>query len=239
MAYQVHLCLDRQNYVGAQILPRRISPRVFDVDPPKEKERPKEGDATVEEAPADVPYLLELKRIYYELMIRTTMTMELCRCYKSIYEIASIQEDLAQWIPILRKICWCLAFASHNPMQSSLLNSTLEDKNLSVILWSVVWSEFKDEFDNKRNLVADSLGNTAGEDLRQKFQDAEKHLSDMAVSRAMVTKIDMPMVIAYFQVVKDNNEILNSWSMNLEKLLDLVEESCHQIHRNDGSQSCS
>jgi hypothetical protein len=31
---------------------------------------------------------------------------------------------------ILRKISWCLVLAPHDPLQSSLLNSTLEDKNL-------------------------------------------------------------------------------------------------------------
>ncbi|KAE8736051.1 26S proteasome non-ATPase regulatory subunit 12-like protein B [Hibiscus syriacus] len=61
---------NRQDYVRAQILSRKISPRVFDVDPSKEKKKPKEGDNVVEEPPADIPSLLELKRIYYELMIR-------------------------------------------------------------------------------------------------------------------------------------------------------------------------
>ncbi|KAI3893816.1 hypothetical protein MKW92_025605 [Papaver armeniacum] len=67
---QVRLCLDRQDYVRAQILSRKISPRVFDIDASKEKKKPKEGDNVVEEAPADIPSLLELKRIYYELLIR-------------------------------------------------------------------------------------------------------------------------------------------------------------------------
>ncbi|XP_075658945.1 26S proteasome non-ATPase regulatory subunit 12 homolog A-like [Castanea sativa] len=65
---QVRLCLDRQDYVRAQILSRKISPRVFDIDTSKEKKKPKEGDNLVEEAPADIPSLLELKRIYYELI---------------------------------------------------------------------------------------------------------------------------------------------------------------------------
>lgn len=34
---------------------------------------------------------------------------------------------------VLRKICWYLVLSPHDPMQSSLLNSTLEDKNLSEI----------------------------------------------------------------------------------------------------------
>ena len=67
---QVRLCLDRQDYVRAQILSRKISPRVFDADTSKEKKKPKEGDNIVEEPPADIPSLLELKQIYYELMIR-------------------------------------------------------------------------------------------------------------------------------------------------------------------------
>ncbi|MBA0577360.1 hypothetical protein Golob_027812, partial [Gossypium lobatum] len=66
---QVRLCLDRQDYVRAQILSRKISPRVFDIDSSKEKKKPKEGDNVVEEPPADIPSLLQLKRIYYELMI--------------------------------------------------------------------------------------------------------------------------------------------------------------------------
>ena len=66
---QVRLCLDRQDYVRAQILARKISPRVFEADPSKEK-KTKEGESIVEEAPADIPSLLELKRIYYQLMIR-------------------------------------------------------------------------------------------------------------------------------------------------------------------------
>ncbi|KAH1105674.1 hypothetical protein J1N35_009442 [Gossypium stocksii] len=276
---QVRLCLDRQDYVRAQILSRKISPRVFEVDTSKEKKKPKEGDNVVEEPPADIPSLLELKRIYYELMIRyyfhNNDYLEICRCYKAIYEIPSIREDPSQWIPVLRKICWYLILAPHDPMQSSLLNSTLEDKNLSeipkfklllkqlvtmeVIQWTSLWNLYKDEFENEKNMLGGSLGDKAAEDLRMRIiehnilvvskyysritlkrlaellcltvQEAEKHLSEMVVSKALVAKIDRPMGIVCFQVAKDSNEILNSWASNLEKLLDLVEKSCHQIHK--------
>jgi len=73
---QVRLCLDRQDYVRAQILSRKISVRVFEADPLKGK-KPKEGDNIVQDAPADIPSLLELKRIYYELMIRYVMLLNL------------------------------------------------------------------------------------------------------------------------------------------------------------------
>uniref|UniRef100_A0A5B7AJ35 PCI domain-containing protein n=1 Tax=Davidia involucrata TaxID=16924 RepID=A0A5B7AJ35_DAVIN len=276
---QVRLCLDRQDYVRAQILSRKISTRVFDADTSKEKKKPKEGENVVEEAPADIPSLLELKRIYYELMIRyyshSNEYLEICRSYKAIYEIPFVKENPAQWAPVLRKICWYLVLSPHDPMQSSLLNSTLEDKNLSeiphfrlllkqlitmeVIQWTALWNTFKDEFENEKNMLGGSLGDKAAEDLRQRviehnilvvskyysritlkrigdllclsIQEAEKHLSDMVVSKALVAKIDRPMGIVSFQTAKDSNDILNSWAMNLEKLLDLVEKSCHQIHK--------
>ncbi|XP_071697525.1 26S proteasome non-ATPase regulatory subunit 12 homolog A-like [Rutidosis leptorrhynchoides] len=276
---QVRLCLDRQDYVRAQILSRRISPRVFDADTTKEKKKPKEGESIVEDAPADIPSLPELKRIYYEHMIRyyshSNEYLEIARCYKSIYEIPSVKEDPAKWIPVLRKICWYLVLAPHDPMQSSLLNSTLDDKNLSeiphfrsllkqlitmeVVQWTALWNTFKDEFENEKNMLGGSLGDKAAEDLKERViehnilvvskyyaritvkrlaellcltvEEAEQHLSDMVVSKALVAKVDRPMGVVCFQSAKDSNDILNSWASNLEKLLDLVEKSCHQIHK--------
>ncbi|KAL5654250.1 hypothetical protein ACJX0J_033569, partial [Zea mays] len=100
---QVRLFLDRQDYVRAQILSRKISTRVFDADPSKEKKKPKEGDNIVQDAPADIPSLLELKRIYYELMIRYYLHnndyLEICRCYKALYDIPATKEDPTKWIP--------------------------------------------------------------------------------------------------------------------------------------------
>lgn len=56
-------------------------------------------------------------------------------------------------------------------------------------------------------------------------------MSEMVVSKALIAKIDRPMGVVSFQTAKDSNELLNSWSANLETLLDLVEKSCHQIHK--------
>ncbi|KAK6792121.1 hypothetical protein RDI58_011202 [Solanum bulbocastanum] len=238
---QVRLCLDHKDYVRAQILSRKINPRVFEADPSKEKKKAKEGENVVEEPAADIPSLLELKQIYYQLMIRyyshSNDYLEICRCYKAIYEIPSVKEDPAQWIPVLRKICWYLVLSPHDSMQSSLHNSTLEDKNLSeiphfrlllkqlitmeVIQWTALWNTFKDEFENEKNMAGGTLGDKAAEDLKLRviehnilvvskyysritlkrlavllcldIQEAEKHLSEMVVSKALVAKIDRPM----------------------------------------------
>nr|GEU74802.1 hypothetical protein [Tanacetum cinerariifolium] len=76
----------------------------------EQQKKTKEGESIVEEAPADIPSLLELKRICNEHMIRYyshyNNYLEICRCFKSIYEIPSIKEDIAKWTLVLRKICW-------------------------------------------------------------------------------------------------------------------------------------
>ncbi|KAG0455024.1 hypothetical protein HPP92_023919 [Vanilla planifolia] len=266
-------------YVRAQILSRKISPRVFDVNLSKEKKKPKEGDNVVQEPPADIPSLPELKRTYYELMIRyhshNNDYLEISRCYKAIYEIGSVQENQSQWIPVLRKICWYLVLAPHDPMQASLLNATLEDKNLSeipqfrlllkqlvtmeVIQWTSLWNVYKDEYDMEKDMLGGPLVPKAAEDLKLRIiehnilvvskyysritlkrlsdllclslQETEKHLADMVVSKSLVAKIDRPMGIVSFETTINCNETLNSWASNLEKLLDLVEKTCHQIHK--------
>ncbi|XP_028071000.1 ABC transporter C family member 8-like [Camellia sinensis] len=99
--------------------------------------------------------------------------LEICHCHKAIYETSSVKEGPAQWIPVLRKICWYLVLSPHDPMQSSLLNSTLEDKDpilvtVEVIQWMTLWHTFKDEFENEKNMLGGSLGNRAAEDLKQR-----------------------------------------------------------------------
>lgn len=72
---QVRLCLDCKDYMRAQILSKKISPRAFSegttmggVTGAKKKEVKEEG--AVEAAASDVPPLMALKLKYYELMIR-------------------------------------------------------------------------------------------------------------------------------------------------------------------------
>lgn len=138
---QVRLCLDKKDYVRAQILSRKISSKAF-----VERRGEVAGDIGVEgtaiEAQAeDTPTMAVLKLKYYELMVRyysqENNYLEMCRCYKSIYEMESVASDQAKWSDVLRKICWFLVLAPaySTPAGSSsdrttLLTSTLADKKL-------------------------------------------------------------------------------------------------------------
>ncbi|CAF1707094.1 unnamed protein product [Brassica napus] len=114
------------DFVRAQILSRKINSSVLNADITKQKKKPKEGENIVEAAPADIPTLLELKRIYYELICFGTILTTM-RYVIATTSYPSVKETPEQ-IPVLRKICWFLVLAPHDQMQSSLLNATLEDK---------------------------------------------------------------------------------------------------------------
>ena len=73
-----------------------------------------------------------LKLQYYELIIRyhqhTDNYLEICRCYKFIYDTPSILADAAKWTPVLKNIIWCrrtTAPAPHFPFPAVSVCSCL------------------------------------------------------------------------------------------------------------------
>lgn len=61
------------------------------------------------------PELMELKVRYYQLSItyhaHNANYLEMCRCYRAIYETQSVADDADQWVPVLKKICWLVVLA--------------------------------------------------------------------------------------------------------------------------------
>jgi len=70
-----------------------------------------------------------------------------------------------------------------------------------------------------------------GELLDLDLATAEKHMSDMVVKKAVKAKIDRPAGIVDFVGKKDAAEVLDAWAGNIERVLNLVDLSCHQIHK--------
>ena len=44
-------------------------------------------------------------------------------------------------------------------------------------------------------------------------------------------KLDRPAGIVDFVGRKDASDLLNAWSSNIERVLSLVDQSCHKIHK--------
>ncbi|KAL3745160.1 hypothetical protein ACJRO7_014295 [Eucalyptus globulus] len=155
--------------------------------------------------------------------------LEICCCYMVIHEIPS-----AKGKP---------RFSHHVMiMQSSLLNAALEDKNLSeipqfrlqqkqlvtmeVIQLTALWSTFRDEFENEKNMFQGALNFVVFSRflwiiiqirlslfsaecysrITLKKPEAEKHLSKMVVSKSLVGKIELLMGVVCFQMTKESND---------------------------------
>ena len=154
---QVRLALDRNDYVRAQILSRKVSHRAFaDADESKDAEGKKKLSSIVQAPAEGTPSLLELKGTYHKLMVRYFMHddeyLEACRQYQSLYEDARkavrggaadssdasaaaadadadmSDADAESFLPFLRRVCWLACLSPSGPMQLSLLEQTRNDK---------------------------------------------------------------------------------------------------------------
>lgn len=279
---QVRLCLDRKDYVRAQILAKKVSARAFKVVPGKQGEAAGEigiEGTTIEAPTEDTPSLEELKLKYYQLLIRyhshNNSYIDICRCYKAIYETDSIADDPEKWKPVLQKICWFVVLAAASSDQVTLLNGTAADKKLDglpeykellqtfitqeVVYWDVLEKKYASEISQQQEAFNPEQGDQRQKDFKLrvmehnvlviskyysrittkrlatllclKEEEAEKHVSDIVVAAALYAKIDRPAGIVRFAKRQDPDELLNKWSNNLAKLLEVVERSCQQIQK--------
>ncbi|KAJ9508568.1 hypothetical protein QJQ45_012123 [Haematococcus lacustris] len=294
---QVRLCLDKQDFVRAQILSRKISPRAF-----VEKKGEAKGEIGIEgtaiEAPEEgVPGLQALKLIYYQHMLRfhahANNYLEMTRCHRAIYEMESTQADPAQWAAELKQICWFVvlspAFSTEQGSSSdhtTLLTTTFQDKKLSdlptykALLNTFInkeiirWPQFQQQFSAEVAEHPDIFSGKCCPGTRGKYKhknskrladlqlrvvehnvmviakyytrittarlsqlldlsaaEAERHLSELVVSKAVSAKIDRPAGLVRFGARQAPEDQLNAWANNIGKLLGLVEKSCQQISK--------
>ena len=61
--------------------------------------------------------------------------------------------------------------------------------------------------------------------------DAERHLSELVVAKALPAKIDRPAGVVALGAPRGAEGVLNAWSTNISKLLSLVETATQQIQK--------
>ncbi|QDZ20919.1 regulatory subunit of 26S proteasome [Chloropicon primus] len=67
--------------------------------------------------------------------------------------------------------------------------------------------------------------------LKIDVEEAEKYLSDLVLKKTVKAKINRPQGIINFGAKPKPEEVLSQWSGNIGKLLELLEKSCHKIHK--------
>ncbi|KAI3782124.1 hypothetical protein L2E82_12157 [Cichorium intybus] len=98
------------------------------------------------------------------------------------------------------------------------------------LMHEIAVETFKEDFENEKNMSGGSLGDKAAEDLKQRVIEHNILVVSKYYARIKVKRL-AELLCLTVEVAKGSNDILNSWATNLEKVLDLVEKSCHQIHK--------
>lgn len=136
---QVRLCLDRGDYVRAQIMARKISPRAFareNLVEEKMEGKPEYGieGTVIEAAPEGTPNLEELKLQYHGLMIRYyahhSDYLEMARSYRAILDTPCVEADVERSRQVLAKTAWYCVLSSASSDQRTLLEITKDDKRM-------------------------------------------------------------------------------------------------------------
>mmetsp|Transcript_25895 Transcript_25895/g.42541 ORF Transcript_25895/g.42541 Transcript_25895/m.42541 type:complete len:443 (+) Transcript_25895:30-1358(+) len=253
---QVRLLLDRNDYIRAQIISKKISPKFL----------------------AD-PEVQDLKVRNHRLMIRyyahNNSYLDMAKSYHAIYSTPNVQADRAQWIDELEHVAVLLVLAPYDNEQSDFLNRVYEDKKLAelddykkllkyfltpeLVRWPILegiyrpilmksnlfegetnakqrWGDFnKRVVEHNIRVIGKYYSRISSARLSQLLdlspEDTEQNVRDMVVAKTLYARIDRPSGVISFVKPKQPAELLNEWSSNIGNLLNLVESSCHLIHK--------
>jgi len=251
---QMRLCLDKKDYIKAQILSKKISRKAI-----------QEAD------------FQDLKLRYYLLMVRfyshDSKFLEICKCYQSMYDTPKVQDTEAEWKKYLALTCIFACLAPFDNEQSDLINRIYEDKKLQQLpvyksllktfltKELIRWPKFQSMYteDLNRYFVAKTSEQNLWGDLQKRVVEhnvrviaayyskitmkrltelldldsaaVETFISDLVINKSIFAKIDRPKGIVSFKKIQDPNEALNDWGHNINDLLGLLERTCHLIHR--------
>jgi 26S proteasome regulatory subunit N5 len=173
---QVRLCLEKKDYIRAQILSRKVSPKAFMIRSVAKKGE-SSGEIGIEgtsiEPPAKgTPSLEELKIQYYSLMIRYYLHekdyLEVCRSYRAILDTPQIASNASEWENALKHAAWYSVLAPRDSDQITLLDATRKDSRMDslplykslldqfskdeILWWNIISQEFADEIESQRDI---------------------------------------------------------------------------------------
>lgn len=178
---QVRLCLEREDYVRAQILSNKVSPRAFVPKPDRKGDAAGEigiEGTAIEEPEEGTPSLEALKLRYYELMVRyhshEGAHLEICRAYRAVLDTPEVAADEGRALEVLRKVAFFAVLAPRDSDQATLLALTAADARLDglpafkdlltkfsgkEVLW---WKVIEKEMGPHMDALADVFGGDAG-----------------------------------------------------------------------------
>merc|ERR1712137_798864 len=207
---QVRLCLASNDYIRSLILSRKINQKLLLKDEFQQE-----------------------KLTYHSLMIQYYQKhkkyAEIARAYQAIFNTQKVQNDEMEWRLNLKLLCIYSVLSPYSLEQSDLINRTNTLKKLEelpqykallkhfltqeLMRWPTIREGYKQELESFDEL------------------NAEKRLSDLVVNGSVYARIDRPAGIINFTKPSEPMDTLNDWRGNVNSLLNLIEQTCHLIQR--------
>lgn len=254
---QFRLVLLKKDYVRAQIISRKINPKLLETDD-----------------------MQELKLLYNEYMVKFWLhekkILDVSKCYLSMYNTKIVQEDEQKWKPILTAHVLYLTLSMFDNEQADMLLKLekMEGKKLEKVpVFHQLVKIFNrqelaswplpDEKDLKAHVVFTDSPHEGGADrwelLRKRLnqhnikvvsryydqiktarlcellglddKQTETELSEMVCGKFVHAKIDRPAGTIKFGQKVNYTDTLNDWGGSISKMLDMVENTCHLIQK--------
>lgn len=254
---QMRLCLLKRDFVRAQIISKKINPKVLD----------SEG-------------FEELKIRFHTLIIQYYEHHEdylnIYRSYQAIYNCKSIQDDPEKKKLYLAYSVVYILLSKYDNEQNDLINRLHTDKNLEsiplfreivktflkseVIFWKIIrvtynqafselpilstsqegldkfWNELqKRVIEHNIRVVARYYSKITLKRLAELLDlteaEAEEHLCRLTVDKAVYSRANRKTGEINFVKAHVPSEVLNEWSSDISSLLGVVEKTCHLIQR--------
>jgi 26S proteasome regulatory subunit N5 len=255
---QMRIVLLRKDFVRAQIVSRKINPKLLEADD-----------------------FNDIKLQFYQYMVEVYLHdqkyLDISKCYQAMYNTKCIQDEELKWKPMLEQYVLYLLLASYDNEQSDLLHKVrLTDRRnlekigwlfalveqfltIELITWPLPHANLKDHLVFKdtphpggaqrwerlrkrvvqHNLKVVEAYYTRCESkhlaslLQLPPQDMEKELSDFVCEGFLHARIDRPQGVVTFGKKADAEETLNGYAESVSELLKLVENSCHLIAKEE------
>jgi len=254
---QMRLCLKKKDFVRAQIISRKINPKVFEAEDM--------DDLRIRFNQQMISYFLDGKKY-----------LEVAKCYWEIFETVKTDEEKLEYLKLLVIF---VILSTHNNEQSDFINRVNqlplleklpEFKNLVTLVLTVevivyhsllekvtplfldntllkqvfkdkegldlFWEEFSLRIIEHNIRVIEKYYKRVTTSrlaalLSLSEKETEVHLGRMVVAGAVYAKIDRPHGIVSFRKAQTASDQLNQWSSDIDSLLKIVENSCHLIER--------
>jgi len=254
---QMRLCIDKKDFIKAAILSKKISNKMLN-DPELEEVKLRFYTLMIRVHSADSKYLDICKS--YHAMYNTPRVLadetqwskylQLMVVYVCLSPHDNERSDLAnriaedknlEKVPAYKKLLslFLTKELMRWPSFESIFGSELNKLSIftdRVEGRSILWEDLKKRVVEHNIRVIETYYRRIrmrrlAQLLDLSEEESEKFISDLVVKKSIFAKIHRPMGIVNFRKRKDANEFLNEWSVNVNNLLDLLEKTCHLVHR--------